>query len=187
MSKKSSVKKSNGFVFVSVSNVIEKLECCNEKEKTTNNLLIDMLENTNLESVKIEVSRGGGFNRGSLVECIVKNTILNYLGFNAEKVSKSNNLEKDLNLAKRNKELLSDLKLENKDYEIKLITSLARASAISPLNQVENIIIIDLRNKSKGAYLVNKKDLVLYELNQSIKDYKKGVYLDLLTELLGLE
>ena len=99
MSKKSNVKKSNGFVFVSVSNVIEKLECCNEKEKTTNNLLIDMLENTNLESVKIEVSRGGGFNRGSLCECIVKNTILNYLGFNADKISKANNLEKDLNQA----------------------------------------------------------------------------------------
>ena len=48
-----------------------------------------------------------------------------------------------------------------------------------------DIIMIDLRNKTKGVYLVKPNDLVIYN-GSSIKDYSNGIKLDLLMELLGL-
>lgn len=177
-------------LLVESENIIEKLECCSDKERATNQALINMLENSGLEKVGIEPSKTGkSFNRGSLAECIIRASILQYLGFSVEEIRKSVN-GLDINLCKRNKELLKDLGLDNLSYEIKLLTSLSRASKIEKDNQAK-VIMVDLRKKSFGIWLVNRNDLVLYQncnpkdnAYNSIKDYNKGAYLELLSELV---
>lgn len=191
--KKTNQTKSNQMYFVNVANVIEKLQDCNQKEKSTNDKIISMLENSNLEKVKIEISKNGSFNRGSLVECLVKSAILNYLYIDNSKIAKSQKGENDLNLSKRSKDLLKELGLENQNYEIKLLTSLARASRINDLNACKKVLMVDLRNKSCGCYVVDKENLILYtnckpneNAYNSIKDYKNGIELETLSEILGL-
>lgn len=197
MAKKTN-KQTNQMNYISTQLVIEKLQNCKDKERATNNLIIKMLNASNLDKVKIEISKNGGFNRGSLVECLVKSAILNYLYIDNSKISKSNKGENDLNLSKRSKDLLSDLGLINKAYEIKCISSLARASKIDYVNACVNginqVIIVDLRAKSLGCKLVKLGDLIVYQnckptdnAYNSIKDYKNEIELKELNDIVGLD
>jgi hypothetical protein len=155
------------------------------KNAPTNNAMITMLENTNLEYLTVEPTRSGNiFNRGSVAECVIRSVINEYvLGYTSNHYKKSSN-GSDLSTKKKSVDMLQDLGLaSNKNYEIKLLSSLARAS-YDNANKSDFIIMLDIRAKSKGVYLVKYSDLVLYN-GASIKDYK-GQRLDLLCELLGL-
>lgn len=158
----------------------------NPKNAPTDNAIIEMLENTCLEFLQVEETRSGKlYNRGSVVECVVRYALNDYLRGSASATYKKSVKNEDFSTVRKNQELLSELGLQpNKEYEIKLITSLARASMSSIIKT--DVIMVDLRNKTKGVYLVKPNDLVIYN-GSSIKDYNNGVALDLLTELLGLE
>ena len=171
---------------VKIEVIIEKFEesAKNPKNAPTDNTIIEMLDNTSLEFLQVEETRGGAlYNRGSVVECITRHIINDYVRGQASSYYKKSVKDLDINLMKCNKDLLNDLNLKNQDYEIKLITPLARASMSSVIKT--DVIIIDLRAKTKGAWLVSPNDLVIYK-GSSIKDFQNGVKLDLLTELLGL-
>lgn len=157
----------------------------NPKNAPTDSAIIDMLENTCLEFLQVEETRGGKlYNRGSVVECITRHVINEYVRGIASTYYKKSVKDLDINLSKCSKDLLNDLGLSNDNYEIKLITPLARASMSTIIKS--DIIMIDLRAKTRGAWLVSPSDLVVYN-GSSIKDYNNGVKLDLLSELLGLE
>lgn len=158
----------------------------NPKNAPTDSAIVEMLENTSLEFLQVEETRGGKlYNRGSVVECITRYALNDYLRGSASATYKKSVKNEDFSTMRKNRDLLHDLGLEsNKEYEIKLITPLARASMSTIIKN--DIILIDLRAKTKGAYLVKPKDLILYN-GSSIKDYQNGVRLDLLCELLGLE
>lgn len=154
------------------------------KNAPTNNAMITMLENTSLEYLTVEPTRTGAiYNRGSVAECVIRSVINEYVnGVSANHYKKSSN-GVDLSTKHKSVEMLNDLGLAtNKTYEIKLISSLARAS-YDNANKSDFVIMLDIRAKSKGVYLVNYNDLVLYN-ETSIKDYK-GKRLNLLSELLG--
>lgn len=173
---------------IKVNEIVKSYEMdsvAHSKNAPTNNAIISMLENTNLEFLTVEPSRTGAiYNRGSVAECIIRSVINEYVnGVSANHYKKSNK-GVDLSTKRKSVEMLNDLGLaSNKSYEIKLISSLARAS-YDNTNKSDFIIMLDIRAKSKGVYLVNYNDLVLYN-GTSIKDYK-GERLDLLCELLGL-
>lgn len=158
----------------------------NPKNAPTDNAIIEMLENTSLEFLQVEETRGGKlYNRGSVVECVVRYALNDYLRGSASATYKKSVKNEDFTTMRKNADLLSDLGLSsNTNYEIKLITPLARASMSTIIKN--DVIMVDLRNKTKGVYLVKPSDLVVYN-GSSIKDYKNGVKLDLLNELLGLE
>lgn len=172
---------------ININTIIKAFEesARNPKNAPTDNAIIEMLENTCLEFLQVEETRGGKlYNRGSVVECVVRYVLNEYLNGVASATYKKSLKDEDFTTNKKSIELLNDLGLEkNKNYEIKLITSLARASMSNIIKT--DVIMIDLRNKSKGVYLVKPNDLVIYN-NSSIKDYNNGVALDLLSELLGL-
>lgn len=155
------------------------------KRRPTNQAIIDMLENTSLDSLTVEIARGGSvYNRGSVVECVVKYMLNEYIKGSASSHYKKSIANEDFSTIRKNKDLVNELGLEiNVNYEIKLISPIARASYS---NKIESpIIMVDLRNKTKGVYLVQPNDLVFYNAS-SISDYKKGESLDLIAELLGL-
>jgi hypothetical protein len=156
-----------------------------EKNKPTNSLIVSMLENATIDSLQVEFARGGGiYNRGSVVECLTRAVANEYINGRVASLYKKSTNEEDFNTNKKNAQYVRELGLEpNTNYEIKLITSLARASMSTKV--VNPCIVIDLRAKTLGVYLVQPKDLVIYN-GSSIKDYNNGVALSLLSELLGL-
>lgn len=157
-----------------------------QKNAPTNQVIIKMLKASNLEYLTVEPTRSGAiYNRGSVVECVVRAIINEYVkGYTSNHYKKSNNGE-DLSTKKKSIEMLNDLGLtSNKTYEIKLLSSLARAS-FDNANKSDYILIIDIRAKSKGIYLVDYNNIVLYNKN-SIKDYTKGKKLNTLGGLMGL-
>lgn len=155
------------------------------KNAPTDNAIIEMLENTCLEYLQVEETRGGKlYNRGSVVECVIRYVMNDFLRGSASATYKKSIKDLDFSTIRKNQELVQELGLEpNKEYEIKLITSLARASMSSIITT--DVIMVDLRGKTKGVYLVKPQDLVIYN-GSSIKDYKNGIALELLSELLGL-
>lgn len=154
------------------------------KNAPTNNAMITMLENTSLEYLTVEPTRSGNiFNRGSVAECVIKSVINEYVLGQTSNHYKKSSKGVDLSTKRKSIEMLQDLGLTtNKTYEIKLLSSLARAS-YDNTNKSDFVIMLDIRAKSKGVYLVSYNNLVLYNAT-SIKDYK-GKRLDLLSELLG--
>lgn len=157
----------------------------NPKNAPTDNAIIEMLDSTCLEFLQVEETRGGKlYNRGSVVECITRHVINEYVRGVTSTYYKKSVKDLDINLSRCSKDLLNDLGLSNDNYEIKLITPLARASMSTIIKS--DIIMIDLRAKTRGAWLVSPNDLIIYN-GSSIKDYNNGVKLDLLSELLGLE
>lgn len=152
----------------------------------TNNILIDMLENASLEFLSVEINQNGTiYNRGSVAECLGRACVNEYVNGSTSKHYKKSTQGHDLSTNKKSIELLSELGLEsNKVYEFKLLSGLARASYDNK-EKADKIIMIDIRLKSKGVYLVDYDNIVLYNA-KSIKDYKQGKRLDLLGELLGL-
>lgn len=173
---------------VNVVEIIKGYEMDSKKtasHKPTNQAIIEMLENTALDSLTVEIARGGSvYNRGSVVECVVKYMLNEYIKGSASSHYKKSIANEDFSTIRKNAELVKELGLEiNINYEIKLISPLARASYT---NKIESpIIMVDLRKKSKGVYLVQPKDLVFYNAT-SISDYNNGIALDLIAELLGL-
>lgn len=155
------------------------------KNAPTDKAIIEMLENTCLEYLQVEETRGGKlYNRGSVVECVVRYVMNDFLRGSASATYKKSVKDLDFSTVRKNTDLLQELGLQpNKEYEIKLITSLARASMSSIIKT--DVIMVDLRGKTKGVYLVKPNDLVIYN-GSSIKDYNNGVALELLGELLGL-
>lgn len=173
---------------VKINEIVKSYEMdsvAHSKNAPTNNAMITMLENSSLEYLTVEPTRSGNiFNRGSVAECVIRSVINEYvIGHTSNHYKKSGN-GSDLSTKRKSVDMLQDLGLlSNKSYEIKLISSLARAS-YDNTNKSDFIIMLDIRAKSKGVYLVKYSDLVLYN-GTSIKDYK-GQRLDLLCELLGL-
>lgn len=173
---------------VNVVEIIKGYEMDSQKtasHKPTNQAIIDMLENTALDSLTVEIARGGSvYNRGSVVECVVKYMLNEYIKGSASSHYKKSVSNEDFSTVRKNAELVKELGLEiNVNYEIKCLSSIARASYT---NKVESpIIMVDLRKKSKGVYLVQPNDLVFYNAS-SISDYNNGESLDLIAELLGL-
>ena len=159
----------------------------NERPKNaqTNNIIIEMLENASVDFLTVEINQNGTiYNRGSVAECLGRACVNEYVNGSTSNHYKKSTQGHDLSTNKKSVAMLKDLGLEsNKAYEFKLISGLARASYDNKEN-ADNIIMIDIRLKTKGVYLVNYNDLVLYN-GTSIKDYK-GQRLDLLCELLGL-
>lgn len=156
------------------------------KNAPTNKLVIKMLKASNLEYLTVEPTRSGAiYNRGSVVECVVRAIINEYVkGYTSNHYKKSSNGE-DLSTKKKSIEMLNDLGLTtNKTYEIKLLSSLARAS-FDNANKSDYILMVDIRAKSKGVYLLRYEDIILYNKN-SIKDYTKGKKLNTLGGLMGL-
>ena len=173
---------------VKIENIIKSYELdsiAHSKNKPTNELIISMLENASVESLQVEPTRGGGiYNRGSVVECLFRAVANEYINGKVASLYKKSTNEEDFNTNKKNAQYVRELGLEpNTKYEIKCISSLARASMSTKV--VNPCIIVDLRAKTLGVYLVQPKDLVIYN-GSSIKDYTNGVSLDLVSELLGL-
>lgn len=163
----------------------ERDSIAHSKNKPTNALIISMLENASVESLQVEPTRGGTiFNRGSVVECLTRAALNEFINGKVASVYKKSTNEEDFNTNKKNAERVSELGLQvNTNYEIKVISSLARASMSTKV--VNPCIVVDLRAKTLGVYLVQPKDLIIYN-GSSIKDYNNGVALSLLGELLGL-
>lgn len=181
----------DNFKKVSVNAIIERYEmdsARNVKNAPTNNSIIEMLENTSLEFLQVETSRSGSvFNRGSVVECVIRNVCNEFLNGKSATTYKKSVSNEDFTTYKKNADLVKQLGLEpNKKYEIKLITSLARASYSGVIDS--DIIIVDLRAKTYGVYLVKPSDIVIYNKGGQlgIKDYKNGKNLTLLEELVGM-
>lgn len=181
----------NNFKKVSVNAIIEKYaldSARNVKNAPTNNAIIEMLENTSLEYLQVETSRSGSiFNRGSVVECVVRNVCNEFLNGKSATTYKKSVSDEDFTTYKKNIDLVKELGLQpNKKYEIKLITSLARASYSGAIDS--DIIIVDLRAKTYGVYLVKPSDIVIYNKGGQlgIKDYNNAKNLSLLEELLGM-
>lgn len=173
---------------VKIENIIKSYELDSLqhiKNKPTNSLIISMLQNSSLESLQVEPTRGGAiYNRGSVVECLFRAVANEYINGKVASLYKKSTNEEDFNTNKKNAQYVKELGLEpNTKYEIKCISSLARASMSTKV--VNPCIVVDLRAKTLGVYLVQPKDLVIYN-GSSIKDYKNGVALNLLNELLGL-
>lgn len=170
-----------------VNEIIRKYKENNKvaKNAPTNNAIIKMLQGTELKSLVVEPSKTGAIlNRGSVVECVVRYALIEYVLGEAPKTMRKSVNNEDFNTNGFDIEMLADLGLQaNTNYEIKLLSSVARASYDDAKDLP--IIMVDLRAKSKGVYLVEPKDLVLYSA-KSISDYVKGTRLDLVGELLGL-
>ena len=156
----------------------------NAKRKPTNDLIIDMLLNSGLESVNVNPTKSLQVaNRGEVVEVAIKKVIFDYLELNKEsKLSACKCL--DLDLRKYNTELLNDLQLKNSYYEIKLCSSLANATI--KRNSCKNVIIVNLvASYGVGVYLVNANDLVVNDSGHiKAESVKNGYKLELLSELL---
>lgn len=170
-----------------VNEIIKKYQMNNSvaKNAPTNNAIIKMLQATELKSLVVEPAKSGAvLNRGSVVECVVRYALIEYILGEAPKTMKKSTSNEDFNTKGFDIEMLEDLGLQaNTNYEIKLLSSIARASYEDKKEMP--IIMVDLRAKSKGVYLVEPKDLVLYN-PKSISDYTKGTRLDLVSELLGI-
>ena len=163
----------------------ERDSVAHSKNKPTNALIISMLENSSLDSLQVEPTRGGTiYNRGSVVECLTRAALNEFINGKVASLYKKSTNEEDFNTNKKNAERVSELGLQvNTNYEIKVISSLARASMSAKI--VNPCIMVDLRAKTLGVYLVQPQNLVIYN-GSSIKDYTNGQPLELLAELLGL-
>ncbi len=152
-----------------------------EYNKSVNYQLIDMLEYLDLETMEVE-RQGALYNRGVIGENIIKYHILNTLdkAFNG---CKSINNTCDIDLRKCDIDLLSELGLKRSTYEIKTLTKVANAHQSQHHNK--NYIILDLKY-SNSVVLVESKDLI-NDNSGHVTGYTKGVKLDLLSELVGLE
>lgn len=174
---------------IEINEIIKSYEMdsvANPKNAPTNKIIIKMLENSSLEFLSVEINRGGLiYNRGSVVECLLRACVNEYLSGKISHHYKKQSNGVDLSTKKKNTMLLNELGLlSGSTYEIKALSSLARAS-YNNHNKSDYIIMVDIRAKSLGVYLVKYSDLVFYNAT-SIKDYKQGKRLDLLGELLGL-
>lgn len=157
------------------------------KNAPTNCALIEMLENSNLELFAVSPTRSGGlYNRGEIVELIIKALIFEFCGLNVE-IKKSQMRESDLNTLKLKVEDLEALGLpKSVNIEVKLTSSIANASVKS--NKARWCLIVNLCAKyGVGAYLVESKNLIKDKHDHiTPQSVVNGVYLDLITELLGL-
>ena len=147
----------------------------------TNNQIISMLEYVDLEKMEVE-KQGALYNRGVIGENIVKYHILNALdkAFNG---CKSMAHTCDIDLRKCDIQALEEIGLKRSTYEIKTLTKVANAHQSQHNNK--NYIILDLKY-SNSVMLVESKDLV-NDNSGHVTGYTKGVKLDLLSELVGLE
>ena len=127
---------------VNVNVIIERFgeSAKNPKNAPTDNTIIEMLENTNLEYLTVEIARGGSvFNRGSVVECLVKLFLTNQK--TTSKYAQGRN----------------DINLNGVGYEIKYYNSVAYASLSKKQQQQYNnkeykpLIAVD----SYGVYISN--------------------------------
>lgn len=152
-----------------------------EYNKSVNYQLISLLEYLDLDTMECE-KQGALYNRGVIGENIVKYHILNSLdkAFNG---CKSINNTCDIDLRKCDIDLLSELGLKRSTYEIKTLTKVANAHQSQHNNK--NYIILDLKY-SNSVVLVESKDLI-NDNSGHVTGYTKGIKLDLLSELVGLE
>ena len=146
-----------------------------------NNLLIDLLDYVDLDTMECE-RQNACFNRGVIGENIVKYHILNALdkAFNG---SKSITNTCDIDLRKCDINALEEIGLKRSTYEIKTLTKVANAHASKHNNK--NYLILDLKY-ANAIVLVDKENLI-EDKSGHITGYSKGIKLDLLSELVGLE
>lgn len=158
------------------------------KNAPTNNLIIEMLENANIESLGVSPTRGGNLhNRGEIVELVVKSMIFEYCGLDYQEINKALQKESDLITNKLDIELLKELDLpKSANIEIKFTSSIANASIKN--NKARYCLIVNSCKKyGIGAYLLFSRDLIK-DNNDHIKPESvlNGARLELLSELLGL-
>lgn len=157
----------------------------NAKRKPTNDLIIDMLFNSCLESLDVNPTKSLKVaNRGEVAEVVIKQIISDYLETDKQaKLSACKTLDLDLRKVK-NVSALNELELENKTYEIKMCSPLANATI--KRNSCKNVIIINLVSKfGIGCYLVNSNDLVVNGSDHiKAESVVNGKKLELLSELV---
>lgn len=171
-----------------VIELLRKDSAKNPKNAPTNDLVAEMLENCNIENLGVSPTRSGAlYNRGEIVEIVVKSMIFEYCGLDFENINKALQKEHDLITSKIDVELLQDLGLpKSANIEIKFTSSIANASVKN--NKARYCLIVNACSKyGLGAYLVESK-----KLEKDNHDHIKpssvlnGVLLELLSELLGL-
>lgn len=157
----------------------------NSKRKPTNDLIIDMLLNSGLDSVNVNPTKSLQVaNRGEVVEVAIKKIIFDYLELDKEsKLSACKCLDLDLRKI-NNTELLNDLELKNSCYEIKLCSSLANATI--KRNNCKKVLIVNLvASYGLGVYLVDSEKLIVNDSKHiKAESVKNGYKLELLSELL---
>lgn len=152
----------------------------------TNALMIAMLENASIEFLTVELNQNSTiYNRGSVGECLGSACVNEYVTGRVAKHYAKKMQGVDFTTYNKNAKRLQELGLDpSKTYDFKVISGKSRAS-YSNKEKADFYIIIDIRLKTKGVYLVSFENLIFYN-DTSIKDYKQGKRLDLLGELLGL-
>lgn len=158
------------------------------KAKTSNDLLLKLLECNycDFEKVEVETTKTKGsvmVNRGSLAEILFKIIIKSYIKDDTIKgVSKrAKNGVSDLNTYRLDTDLLSDLGLTNTtNYEFKLSTGFAYASQLR--KNCKKVILLT----PQGFFLNNSKTLE-YDKTGHIKPQNNGRPINELNDLIGLE
>lgn len=155
------------------SEIIEKLLENNTKQpkaKYSNNLILAMLEGVSNDVIfTLEPTRNGfAFNRGSLVEEIVKF----YLGVEVDKTQRNG---ADVNLKGVDKQAF-EIPTNAKKLEIKFATTFAPASASKPATKYVLLVCPD------GAFLIEASK---HEGRYTNYSYYEGERLDTLSEMLG--
>lgn len=150
------------------------------KAKYSNNVILKMLEKMpSTLDIDVEPTRKGfAFNRGSLVECLVRAVITNDFT-----QTRANARESDLNsmdFTTQQLELINGVK--SKNIEIKFSTSFAPATKKS--NKARYVIIVC----ESGVYMIESKNIIWTKagkLNANNQRHKDMVRLDKLMDLLG--
>ena len=140
------------------------------KAKYSNNVLLAMLENSDIESVSSEPTRNGFLvNRGVVCECLVKHALRKWS--NTYKTTRN----ADIKISKGDdRAIMREYGLNpNLNYEIKFTTSFALASNSKLRTKYILLVMAD------GVYLVESKK---YER----ANYPQGKRLDKLSQELGL-
>ena len=84
----------------------------NPKNAPTDSTIVEMLENTCLEYLQVEETRGGKlFNRGSVVECVVRYVLNDFLRGSASATYKKSVKDLDFSTVRKNQELLQEAHL----------------------------------------------------------------------------
>ena len=149
--------------------------------KELNDVIINMLEYVDLDSMEVEPT-ANGFNRGTIGENLIKYHALSFLGKEVLSVNKSLAKTCDLDLRRAEKMALAELGLLPSIYEVKTLTKLANAHASN--HETKNYIILDLKKRNK--VVLTSKDKLVMDNSGHVTGYTDGVVLEVLSELLGL-
>lgn len=150
--------------------LLQKNNCEQPKAKYSNNILLTMLNNADIESMQGEETRKGfELNRGVVCECIIKSKVRRWA--NAYKTNRNADLKKSKG---DDRQIMREYGLNpNLNYEIKFTSCFALASD-SKLKTKYVILVL-----ASGIYLVPSKEY-------KRANYPQGERLEKLSQELGL-